>query len=715
MARWYRAAGWIWFAILFAANTAAFGQQPALDLDTVRTLVPNATAFGAFEGTPPSAPVMRGARAVAYLFFTRQVIGSTGYSGKPLDVLAGLDLDGRITGVKIVEHHEPILVIGVSDADLDHFVQQYRGRDIRKPVQVRRTDAIQEGMVSAISGATISSILLNDTILRSARIVARNRGILGGAEALASFDRFAPANWHDLTADGSLVRLDVTIADLQKKFARVGRRYFAQGAPAADPDGTFVDLYAGLATPARVGRNLLGAQQYNRVMAQLAPGDQLIFIGGSGLYSHRGTSYRRTGVFDRMQIVQGDDTFILTRDDYRRIESLKIGGAPELRELSLFILPAKSGFRPVDPWRLDLAVRASSSEPATLPVILSLRYTLPAIYRHATGAEANTTGNEALWLPVWKERIGDVAILLVALTVLSAILFFQDALARRRRLYDAVRIGFLAFTLVWIGWYASAQLSVLNVLTFTDAIRSGFRWDFFLLEPLIFILWGYVALTMLFWGRGVFCGWLCPFGALQELLNKIAQRLRVPQVTLPFGLHERLWPIKYVAFVLLFGLSLGGLAAVQVTSEIEPFKTAIVLRFDRAWPFVLYAIVLLTAGLFIERFFCRYLCPLGGALAFPARMRMFDWLQRRWQCGLQCHICARSCPVQAIHPDGRINPNECIHCLSCQVLYYDDTTCPPLVERRKRRDPQLTKRLIKRFEDAEQEGTAAPQDGKADP
>ena len=166
-----------------------------------------------------------------------------------------------------------------------------------------------------------------------------------------------------------------------------------------------------------------------------------------------------------------------------------------------------------------------------------------------------------------------------------------------------------------------------------------------------------------------------------------------------------MWPIKYIAFVALFGLSLGGLAALPLAAEIEPFKTVIILGFDRAWPYVMYAIALLAVGLFVERFFCRYLCPLGGALAFPARLRMFEWLKRRWQCGLQCHICARSCPVQAIQPDGRINPNECIHCLNCQVLHYDDMTCPPLAERRKRRDPQLTNRLIKRFEDAENKGT----------
>ena len=141
-----------------------------------------------------------------------------------------------------------------------------------------------------------------------------------------------------------------------------------------------------------------------------------------------------------------------------------------------------------------------------------------------------------------------------------------------------------------------------------------------------------------------------------------------------------------------------------IGAEIEPFKTAIILAFDRSWPFVLYAVALLAVGLFIERFFCRYICPLGAALAIPARLRMFEWLKRRWQCGLQCNICADQCPVQAIHPDGKINPNECTYCLKCQVIYNDDLVCPPLAEKRKRKESRLTKSLVKRMEDAELKG-----------
>jgi NosR/NirI family nitrous oxide reductase transcriptional regulator len=246
-------------------------------------------------------------------------------------------------------------------------------------------------------------------------------------------------------------------------------------------------------------------------------------------------------------------------------------------------------------------------------------------------------------------------------------------------------MGFLTFTLVFLGWYANAQLSVVNLMALAHSFATGFTWDAFLLDPLTFILWFSVAAALIFWGRGAYCGWLCPFGALQELTNRIAKFFRVPQWELPWGLHERLWAVKYVIFLGLFGVSLASIDQAERLAEVEPFKTAIILKFDRAWPFVLYALVLLGIGLFVERFYCRYLCPLGAALAIPARIRMFDWLRRYRECGNPCQTCANECMVQAIHPTGEINPNECLNCLNCQVLYQSKTKCPVVQRREKRR------------------------------
>ncbi len=361
-------------------------------------------------------------------------------------------------------------------------------------------------------------------------------------------------------------------------------------------------------------------------------------------------------------------------------------------------MPADFTFDVTAPWEIQLLVQRTlgAREKAVIP--FNLGYALPSGYYTTTkavvvepptekpSAAELVADEQPLWVRIWSMDRVTIGITVAALLVLTGIFFFQDWLVKRPRLFAWVRNGYLLFTLVWLGWYAGAQLSVVNVLTFTSALVTNFSWEFFLAAPLIFILWAAVAAGLLFWGRGPFCGWLCPFGALQELLSAVAKRLKVPQVRLPWGLHERLWPIKYIIFLGLFGMSFYSMSYAEMLSEVEPFKTVIILKFVRDWPFVIFAVALLVAGLFVERFYCRYLCPLGAALAIPGRIRMFEWLKRYPDCGSPCQRCSKECPVQAIHPEGQINVNECIYCMHCQELYHDDHRCPHMIQKRLKRE-----------------------------
>ena len=678
-------AAMVGFASVWIARAANGQIEPAV-LDRV---FPGATRFGTIEGAPPAVPAYRDREIIGYVFRSHAVVRSVGLSGKTLDIAVGMDLGGIITGAEIVEHHEPILAIGVSSEDLAAFVAKFTGLDARDPVRVMRRAPKDGDALDAVSGATISSLLMADAIFQSAKAVGQSRGILEAEASGIDLAGFEEAGWDALIADGSLRELRLTLADAARPLAEKGARLYQQGKGPGDPGIRFIDLVAGLATPARIGRNLLGARSFNRLAGSLASGDHVIFVAASGLYSFKGTAYVQTERFERIQIAQDAKTFELTRGDHMRVDRLRADGAPEFREMALFVLRHDRGFDAARPWRLELLVEGTSAAGPVLAVH-PLYYALPERYLAAATVKPAAVPSQDLWRGVWLERLPDVIVLIGMLLILGAIFFLQDLVAQRLRLYKALRYGFLIVTLFWLGWYTAAQLTVLNVLTFAGALRTEFRWDFFLLEPLIFILWAFTAVALLFGGRGAFCGWLCPFGALQELLNRIARALKVPQLRLPFTLHERLWPIKYIVFLGLFAISLSAIDIAYTGAEIEPFKTAIVMRFAREWPFVLYVGALLGAGLIVERAFCRYLCPLGAALAIPARIRMFEWLKRRWHCGRQCNICATKCPVQAIHPNGNINPNECIYCLNCQTLYFDDQTCPPLIERRKRREMRTT-------------------------
>jgi len=125
-------------------------------------------------------------------------------------------------------------------------------------------------------------------------------------------------------------------------------------------------------------------------------------------------------------------------------------------------------------------------------------------------------------------------------------------------------------------------------------------------------------------------------------------------------------------------------ALTDVLVELEPFKTAITLNFARSWPFVAYAAALLVLSMFSYKFFCRYLCPFGAALALMGRFRILDWIPRREQCGAPCQTCRHRCEYQAITPAGDISYDECFQCLDCVVIYESDDKCAPLIFEKKR-------------------------------
>ena len=165
--------------------------------------------------------------------------------------------------------------------------------------------------------------------------------------------------------------------------------------------------------------------------------------------------------------------------------------------------------------------------------------------------------------------------------------------------------------------------------------------------------------------------------------------LRRFQFKLPQRLHDKMKWGKYVVFAVLLGVSFYSMGMAEKLAEVEPFKTAIILKFARPLPYVLFALACVVPSLFIERFYCRYVCPLGGGLAIPARLHMFRWLKRYKDCGNPCQLCAKDCPVEAIHPTGEINPNECIQCLHCQMLYHHPYKCPVVIQKRLKTERRL--------------------------
>ncbi|MFY1928854.1 4Fe-4S binding protein [Achromobacter xylosoxidans] len=697
-----------------AANAAQAQRLPDfLKTVAIAEIFPGADRLGPPEGKPMTARAYAGERALGRVYLTSDVINTRGYSSKPIDVLVGLADNGRIVGARLVEHHEPIVLIGIPQSKVDHFIQGYVGLNfIDSPPRHGAPPP-----VDIISGATVTLMVIGDSITRSAIAVARAYGVDGAAAAgaqaatpavaaparLIDESRDSVEPWQALLDAGAVRNLRLSPEDVNRVFRESGRQDAAERGQEAADDALFIDLYVALASVPSIGRSLLGDAEWQRLKERLKPGQQAILVAGNGAYSFKGSGYVRGGIFDRIEIIQDEGSFRFRDRNHQRLADVVAQGAPALREVALFVVPEDAAFDPVKPWRLQLMVQRVLSVSDKAFVTFDLPYELPARYTRATTTASPAASplaspdapaavaprdeaSPALWRQIWRGKAVQVAILTAALLVLVGIFFFQDQLTSRPLLHDRLRLAFLAFALFWIGWYGQAQLSIVNVLTFFSALRTDFRWDYFLMDPLVFILWCATAISMVFWNRGAFCGWLCPFGALQELANRVARRLGLRQVTVRHGVNQRLSTLKYVIFLVLFGFSLYDLALAERLAEVEPFKTAIILRFLRDWPFVVFAVALVAAGLFIERFFCRYLCPLGAALAIPARLRIFNWLRRYRDCGNPCQRCNHECPVQAIEPTGEINPNECIQCLHCQMLYHHKQKCPHLIQKYGKRE-----------------------------
>lgn len=668
-------------------------------------LVPGADGYGAVREDLPVAPILKDGETVGWAFVTSDFVSTTGYSGKPIDVLVAVDEAAIVSAVRLAKHSEPIVLIGIPNSKMIAVTEGYAGMDLVAEAE-SGGDAHE---LNIISGATVTIMVIDDSIVRSGLKVARALG-LGGLEPPSAsagpthelnLDATAAPDWRTLEGDGTLRRLALDVDQINAAFAAMGDQRAIDRALTAAPETTFIELQTALVSHPAIANALLGEAVANNVADWLEEGEHAIAVFGRGIYSFKGSGYVRGGIFDRIVLVQ-DDVSVRFRDrDHKRIVTVEAEGAPALNEADLFKIPANSEFDPTAPFRIQLLVHREVGPIEKVFTTFDLGYQLPAMYTRALVVEASAAtegaaaqiaaqdelaAQQALWKRIWEDKKPEIAVVVVLLTILTGVFFFQGFATRNARAFYWFRIAFLSVVLVYLGWYANAQLSVVNLMALFGSLTSGFSWQAFLLDPLTFILWFAVAAALLFWGRGAYCGWLCPFGALQELTNKIARALRIPQWELPWGLHERLWPVKYIIFLGLFGVSLASLEQAEHYAEVEPFKTAIILNFDRAWPFVAYVLVLLAAGLFVERFFCRYLCPLGAALAIPARMRMFDWLKRYQECGTPCQSCAKSCPVQAIHPTGEINPNECVNCLHCQVLYQSEDTCPVVIKKLKRRE-----------------------------
>ena len=635
---------------------------------------PGAASFSARKGQPPYVEALDGAgKVLGYVMLSTDITDTPAYSGKPVVTLIGMDLQGRFVGFKVLKHSEPILLLGIPESALTKFHDQYKGHSVAETLEVGGGSG-QATHLDAISGATVTVIAQNQVITTSGQAVAAQVGIL--PPTVREPARFALSgktpSWAELVEEGAVQRLVVSPQ-------QVGLQ----------PGGeAFIELWFGSLDHPEIGAALLGRAGFESLRSRLKPDEHALFvIRTAGQESFKGSGFVRGGIYDRIQIKQGRDLFTFRDTDYLNLYALEAVGAPAYTEAAIFILRSKS-FSTAYPWKLNfLGNRVDRATGQRSFANFEQRYWL-APERLQGGRPV--VDESATWERVWAARPGALAGFIVLLLATAAAYSQRERLTRlsthkNKWPVNAFKYTAWALSVGFVGFGLLAQPSITQVLTWFHSLLFQWQWELFLSDPFIFCFWLFIIVTTFVWGRGLFCGWLCPFGSLQEALYKVARAVGLKrfQTALPQVWHDRLKQLKYLIFFGLFGVSLFSMTLAEVLAEVEPFKTTFLVGvMNRSWPYGLFVAAILGVALFIERPYCKYICPLGASLALPSTFRWFG-LRRKAECNT-CKACAKGCGAQAIDVKGRIDHRECLHCLDCMVL--DTTACPPLSKERKKRE-----------------------------
>jgi NosR/NirI family nitrous oxide reductase transcriptional regulator len=535
--------------------------------------------------------------------------------------------------------------------------------------------------IHMITGATVTALVLEETLLTSARQVGRALGLITtSAQSRVTWKAdYIPKTWSELLAEGSIGHLRVEAREMD---------------PAYVGDAPWIDLYFGDLTPAVIGVNVLGKSGYDWLQAQLKPGEKAIFIVANGISSYKGSGFVRGGIFDRFHLQQGIDKFTFKDLDYENLYGIKADGAPRFKESGLFFL-RDTRFASSRAWNFIFLANRLTGETATSKTFktFSQPYHLPDKYYDVHKPLA--TRPLSLVERIWRERLLEVIVLTLLLATVMGVFAARRIVTAKGIRLERVHLAVLIASVIIIGLWLKTTPSVTQLFPFARLFDEGVRFGLFLADPLLFVFWLFIAVSLVVWGRGWFCGWICPYGSLLELIHKAASRL-LPRNALfefPQPVHDLLRRARYVILAALIVMAVLSLEWAERLAEIEPFKTTwLVGVFQRDWYLSLYWWVLIAISVFNFRFFCRYVCPLGAALSIGTALRLIG-IRRKEFCQ-KCQICARGCQSRAIDPQGQINKFECLYCLECEVKYSDDQVCPPLIVARRHAEKIAAQALL---------------------
>jgi NosR/NirI family transcriptional regulator, nitrous oxide reductase regulator len=226
--------------------------------------------------------------------------------------------------------------------------------------------------------------------------------------------------------------------------------------------------------------------------------------------------------------------------------------------------------------------------------------------------------------PVWEY---------IDVLVLTGALLMTTWLALKKRSRRGL-IWMSVFSLAYFGFYRQGCICAVGSVQNVSLALFNTGYSIPLTALLFFII---PLLFALAYGR-VFCAGVCPLGAIQELTG-----LKPVKLPKSVELTLALIPFIYLAIAILFAST----NSQFLICRYDPFVG--IFRLDAPYTMIIFGVLLLLAGIFVNRPYCRFLCPYGVLLNIFSRFAGKHLTITPAEC-TNCRLCEEVCPYDAIIP-----------------------------------------------------------------
>lgn len=186
------------------------------------------------------------------------------------------------------------------------------------------------------------------------------------------------------------------------------------------------------------------------------------------------------------------------------------------------------------------------------------------------------------------------------------------------------------------------------------------------------ILMTIVFILAIFLGP-IFCGFICPFGTIQEWIGKVGKRIWKKRYNtfIPQKIHRILIWFRYIVLIMVVYIT--AKSGYLVFSDIDPYNALFTFwTEDVSIKALIALIVVLLAALFVERPWCKYACPYGALLGLSNKIRIFKIRRKNDTC-INCNKCSNNCPMMIeVAKKEIVTSLQCISCFECT----SEKSCP---------------------------------------